>query len=272
MSYSDDGQFFWNGTDWIPADQAPGAESAPAAEPVAAEAVGEAESAPAAEPVAAEAVGEAAPAPAPAPAAAASGDPRYGHNELEVKQRLRSLFKLGQQYDIYTPGVEQAAGYAHRGFNLPFMKCDLVVYTDQTQQTELLRAKQSNGFDGWGSFDIMDSQTGEHIATFKRQFWAGIFQRKWTVSLPDGTPHFQIQEDSLLKSLVRRIGGDFIPFINIILRTNMNFRTIDGQTDFGSFNRKFSLRDRYQLQRASAELDGRLLWITGPLLDNAGGR
>jgi|GEM_PF-1469895 hypothetical protein len=256
MSYSEDGQFFWNGTDWIPADQAPGAESAPAAESVAAEAVGEAAPAPA----------------AAAPIAQASGDPRYDHNELEVKQRLRSLFKFGQQYDIYTPGADEAAGYAHRPFNLPFMKCDLVVYTDQTQQTELLRAKQSNGFDGWGSFDIMDSQTGEHISTFKRQFWAGIFQRKWLVTHPDGTPHFQIQEDSLLKSLVRRFGGGLFPPIAIILRTNMNFRTIDGQTDFGSFNRKFSLRDRYQLQRASAELDGRLLWVTGPLLDNAGGR
>jgi len=261
MTFSEDGQFYWNGTDWIPADQAPAAEASP--EPAPAATAGE---------VPTSDTEVAAPVAAAVPVAQASADPRYDNNELEVKQRIRSLFKFGQQYDIYTPGAEEAAGYAHRGFNLPGVKCDLVVYTDQTQQTELLRAKQSNGFDAWGSFDIMDSQTGELIATYKRHFWAGIFQRKWTVSLPDGTPHFQIQEDSLLKSLVRRIGGDFIPFINIILRTNMNFRTIDGQTDFGSFNRKFSLRDRYQLQRATPELDGRLLWITGPLLDNAGGR
>jgi hypothetical protein len=264
MSYSDDGQYYWNGTDWIPADQAPdAAAAAPSPEPAAADPIASAE--PGAD------MGMAAPV-AAAPVGQASADPRYDNNELEVKQRIRSLFKFGQQYDIYTPGVDEAAGYAHRGLNFPFMKCDLVVYTDQTQQTELLRAKQSNGFDAWGSFDIMDSQTGEHIATYKRHYWAGIFRRKWTVSLPDGTPHFQIQEDSLLKSLVRRFGGGLIPFINIILRTNMNFRTIDGQTDFGSFNRKFSLRDRYQLQRATPELDGRLLWVTGPLLDNAGGR
>jgi hypothetical protein len=118
----------------------------------------------------------------------------------------------------------------------------------------------------------MDSKTGEHIATYKNHFWAGILQRKWTVSDPSGTPLFMIQEDSLVKSLVRRIGGGFIPLINVFLRTNMNFRSLDGSTDFGSFNRKFSLRDRYQLQRASDQLDGRLLWITGPLLDNAGGR
>ena len=107
----------WNGSDWVPAEQA--AASEPAA-PVAA--------------MTPDIQMDAAP---PVPAAAApmetqSRDPRYGHNELEVKQRIRSLFKFGQQYDIYAPGQEQAVGYAHRGFNLAFMKVDCVVYTDQT--------------------------------------------------------------------------------------------------------------------------------------------
>ncbi|MBC8437907.1 MAG: hypothetical protein H8D82_01405 [Euryarchaeota archaeon] len=243
MTYSEDGQFWWNGSEWLPANQAPQtvqSTQAPQTQVIS--------------------------------AATTTGDPRYSNNELEVKQRIRSLFKFGQQYDIYTPGTEQPQGYAHRGFNLPFLPVDLVIYSDQSQQQELLRAKQINGFDGWGTFEIMDSITGEHIATFKNHFWAGIFQRKWSVTDPSGNPLFMIQEDSLLKSLLRRFGGGAIPLINVILRTNMNFRTMDGSTDFGAFNRKFSLRDRYQLQRSSDQLDGRLLWITGPLLDNAGGR
>ena len=248
MTFSEDGQFYWNGTDWIPADQAPPAGEAPPADTAVAA------------PVAA------------APVAQASADSRYENNELEVKQRIRSLFKFGQQYDIYAPGQDEAVGHAHRGFNLAFMKVDCVVYTDHTRSVELLRARQTNGFDGWGNFEIIDSKTGEHIATYKRHFWAGILQRKWTVSKPDGTPWFLIQEDSLAKSLIRRLGGGVIPFLLIFLRTNMNFRSLDGTVDFGSFNRKLSLRDRYQLQRATPELDGRLLWITGPLLDNCGGR
>ena len=262
---SEDGQWMWDGSDWVPAEQAAAPE--PAA-PVAAEEV-----APGIV-VTPDIQMDVAP---PVPAAAApmetqSNDPRYAHNELEVKQRIRSLFKFGQQYDLYAPGQDEAVGHAHRGFNLAFMKVDCVVYTDHTCSEELLRARQTNGFDAWGEFEIMDSKTGEHIATYKRHFWAGILQRKWTVSKPDGTPWFLIQEDSLAKSLIRRIGGDLIPLIKVFLRTNMNFRSLDGTVDFGSFNRKFSLRDRYQLQRATPELDGRLLWITGPLLDNAGGR
>ena len=75
----------------------------------------------------------------------------------------------------------------------------------------------------------------------------------------------------MAKSILRRIGGVIFPPLLVFLRTNMNFRSLDGTVDFGSFNRKLSLRDRYQLQRAIPELDGRLLWITGPLLDNCGG-
>ncbi len=260
---SEDGQWMWNGSDWVPAEQAAAPE--PAA-PVAVEEV-----APGIV-VTPDIQMDVAP---PVPAAAApmetqSNDPRYAHNELEVKQRIRSLFKFGQQYDIYAPGQEQAVGYAHRGFNLAFMKVDCVVYTDQTCSEELLRARQTNGFDGWGNFEIIDSKTGEHIATYTRKFWAGILRRQWIVSKPDGTPWFQIQEDSMGKALFRRFFP--IEIIAVLLRTNMNFRSLDGTVDFGSFNRKFSLRDRYQLQRATPELDGRLLWITGPLLDNAGGR
>ena len=239
---SEDGQWMWNGSDWVPAEQAAAPE--PAA-PVAPEEVAPAIA------MTPDIQMDAAP---PVPAAAApmetqSSDPRYAHNELEVKQRIRSVFKFGQQYDIYAAGQEQAVGYAHRGFNLAFMKVDCVVYTAENCSEELLRARQTNGFDAWGEFEIIDSKTDEHIATYKRHFWAGILQRKWTVSKPDGTPWFLIQEDSLAKSLIRRIGGEFIPLINVFLRTNMNFRSLDGTVDFGSFNRKRSLRDRYQLQR-----------------------
>jgi hypothetical protein len=262
---SEDGQWMWDGSDWVPAEQAAAPEpAAPGAPEEVAPAIA----------MTPDIQMDVAP---PVPAAAApmetqSSDPRYAHNELEVKQRIRSLFKFGQQYDLYAPGQDEAVGHAHRGFNLAFMKVDCVVYTDHTRSEELLRARQTNGFDGWGNFEIIDSKTGEHIATYKRHFWAGILQRKWTVSKPDGTPWFLIQEDSLAKSLIRRIGGGLFAPLLVFLRTNMNFRSLDGTVDFGSFNRKLSLRDRYQLQRATPELDGRLLWITGPLLDNCGGR
>jgi hypothetical protein len=193
-------------------------------------------------------------------------------NELEVKQRIRSILKFGQQYDIYLPGIEAPAGYCHRGLNWPWAACDLKFYTDETKTTELLHIKQRNWVDAWGTFDLFDSSNGEHICTFTRKYWAGILQRTWMVTDPAGQELFQIQEDNIMKSIIRRVGGAYIPFMDVILRTNLNFRTLDGKTDFGAFNRKFSLRDRYTVIRTSQELDGRILWAAGPLLDNAGGR
>ena len=193
-------------------------------------------------------------------------------NNLEVKQRIRSFLKFGQQYDIYLPGIETPAGYCHRGFNLPFLSCDLRIYTDNTLTTELLYIKQRNGFDAWGTFDLFDSSNNELICTFTRKFWEGMLQRTWIVIDPNGNELFKIQEDNIMKSIIRRVGGNIIPFMDVILRTNMNFRTLDGKTDFGDLNRKFSLRDRYTVSRTTDELDGRILWAAGPLLDNAGGR
>ncbi|MGY8735806.1 MAG: hypothetical protein ACKVHN_07095 [Candidatus Poseidoniales archaeon] len=193
-------------------------------------------------------------------------------NELEVKQRIRSILKFGQQYDIYLPGIEAPAGYCHRGLNWPWSACDLKFYADETKTTELLHIKQRNWVDAWGTFDLFDSSNGEHICTFKRKYWAGFLQRTWMVTDPAGQELFQIQEDNIMKSIIRRVGGAYIPFMDVILRTNLNFRTLDGKTDFGAFNRKFSLRDRYTVIRTSQELDGRILWAAGPLLDNAGGR
>jgi len=216
------------------------------------------------------------PATAPTPSAAAavapSQDPRFQRPEVDVKQRIRSLLRFGQQYDLTDPSDPKAViGHAHRGFNFPFIRCDLVVYSDVTRREELLRARQVNRVDRWGTFQIVDSRTGEIIAIFRRKFWHSSFlQRTWIVSRPDGTPWFMIQEDSIIKSLIRRYIG--YKWIAIILRTNMNFRSLDGRVDFGAFNRKFSLRDRYSLVSHTPELDGRLVWIAGPLLDNAGGR
>ncbi len=193
-------------------------------------------------------------------------------DSLEVKQRLRSLFKWGQQYDIYLPGIEAPTGFCHRGFNWPFAASDLTFYTDETKTAELLQIKQRNWVDAWGTFDLFDSSNGEHICTFKRKFWAGILQRTWMVTDPAGQELFLIQEDNIMKSIIRRIGGDFFPPLQMFLRTNMNFRTLDGGKDFGDLNRKFSFRDRYEVSRTSNELDGRILWAAGPLIDNAGGR
>ena len=275
--WADDGKFWWNGSEWIAAAQAPpeaGAPpSAPAGEPAAETVAAPAESA------MNEPAGEVAPAGAAAPVVAGPVVAAVGRNQmfettnqLECKERLRGIFKIGQQYDIFLPGVEAPAGYCHRGFNWPFAASDLKIYTDATMAQELLHIKQNNGFDAWGSFDLYDSANGQHVCTFTRKFWAGILQRKWIVSTPEGQELLMIQEDSLLKSLLRRFGGGFFPPIALILRTNLNFRSLDGTADFGAFNRKFSLRDRYEINRTSAELDGRILWAVGPLLDNAGGR
>ena len=97
-------------------------------------------------------------------------------DNLEVKQRIRSILKFGQQYDIYLPGIEAPAGYCHRGLNWPWAACDLKFYTDETKTTELLHIKQRNWVDAWGTFDLFDSSNGEHICTFRGSIGQGFYR------------------------------------------------------------------------------------------------
>jgi len=264
--WSENGKHWWDGNEWIDASLAPPEAGTPPAQDVT---TGGAENA--ADPAAM-------PAQAGAPVETQVVTPLAKNamfetsDQIECKERLRGIFRIGQQYDIFLPGIEQPAGYCHRGFNFPFMACDFTFYTDHTKTQETLQIKQRNGFDSWGTFDLIDSANGQHVCTFQRKFWAGMFQRQWIVTNTEGQELFMIQEDSLVKSLLRRFGGGLFPPLELILRTNMNFRTLDGNADFGAFNRKFSLRDRYEIIRNTPDLDGRILWAVGPLLDNAGGR
>ena len=45
------------------------------------------------------------------------------------------------------------------------LKEDIRIYVDESKSQEWLKIKQKQIVDAWGGYDIMDSQSGEHIGT-----------------------------------------------------------------------------------------------------------
>lgn len=85
------------------------------------------------------------------------------------------------------------------------LKEDIRIYVDESKSQEWLKIKQKQIVDAWGGYDIMDSQTGEHIGTVRRKFWASILRTRWHLLDAAGNEIGMLIEDSMGYALARRI-------------------------------------------------------------------
>jgi hypothetical protein len=105
---------------------------------------------------------------------------------------------------------------------------------------------------------------GQTLAVFKKDYIKGMFfQRYWDILDAQDNPIGKAQEDSIFWGLVRR----YVPYGDFML-TNFNFFLGDRQ--IGTFNRKFTIADKYVLDLSmdpSRSLDRRVAVALGVLLD-----
>ena len=85
------------------------------------------------------------------------------------------------------------------------LKEDIRIYVDESKSQEWLKIKQKQIVDAWGGYDIMDSQTGEHIGTVRRKFWASVLRTRWHLLDAAGNEVGMLIEDSMGYALARRI-------------------------------------------------------------------
>ena len=84
------------------------------------------------------------------------------------------------------------------------LKEDIRIYVDESKSHEWLKIKQKQMVDAWGGYDIMDSESGEHIGTVRRKFWASVLRTKWHLLDAAGNEIGILIEDSMGYALARR--------------------------------------------------------------------
>ncbi len=84
------------------------------------------------------------------------------------------------------------------------LKEDIRIYVDESKSQEWLKIKQKQMVDAWGGYDIMDSESGEHIGTVRRKFWASVLRTKWHLLDAAGNEIGILIEDSMGYALARR--------------------------------------------------------------------
>ena len=85
------------------------------------------------------------------------------------------------------------------------IKEDIRIYVDESKSHEWLKIKQKQIVDAWGGYDIVDSQSGEHIGTVRRKFWASILRTRWHLLDAQGVEIGVLIEDSMGYALARRL-------------------------------------------------------------------
>ncbi len=146
---------------------------------------------------------------------------------------------------------------------------DIRVYTDETEQWQVLLISQDNKFGLYHWYTLYDT-AGQPVARAKRNLLKAIWRRGWTAETLDGRPLCLVREDSLLLAILRRYLGPLWG----LLRTNFDLLFPDG-TPFGEYNRKFTIRDHYLLNLYGDPeflVDRRVVLAISILLDTGEGR
>lgn len=124
----------------------------------------------------------------------------FAHDRYMVRTKLLRIF--GGAFHIYDDRDALVLYTEQKSFRI---REDIRLYTDESRRHELLRISTRSVFDIAGAYDVVDSVAGERVGTLKRAGLSSTFLRDhWEVLDPEGRPLGTLQEDSMLKALVRR--------------------------------------------------------------------
>jgi len=113
---------------------------------------------------------------------------------------------MGAKLHIYDSADELVLYSQMKAFKL---KEDIVLYTDESMHKELLRIKARSIVDFSATYDVQDTETGEHVGALRRKGLKSILKDEWIILDNNDREIGKIKEDSTAMALLRR----FIPVI-----------------------------------------------------------
>jgi uncharacterized protein YxjI len=123
----------------------------------------------------------------------------FNHTEYIIRKKVFSI--MGAKLHIYDSSEELVLYSQMKAFKL---KEDIALFTDESMEKELLRIKARNVIDFSATYDVHDSETGEHIGALRRKGLKSILKDEWTIMDQRDTEIGLIKENSTLMALLRR--------------------------------------------------------------------
>ena len=135
----------------------------------------------------------------------------------------RAFFNfLGIRFRIFVGG-QLAFFVKQKAFRL---KEDIPVYTDESQTQPRLQIKARSIIDFSATYDVTDVESGQVIGALKRKGVKSFLRDEWHILDPDGSTLAQVQEESLVMALIRRVLFNLIPQRFIVSRGSVQLGTM----------------------------------------------
>jgi uncharacterized protein YxjI len=158
--------------------------------------------------------------------------------------------------------VAGVAALATVAFRLaPFRHIDF--YRDESKAEKLLQVQQEQKATLFTQYFTIVDGSGHKLGRLSKNPLTDLIRKKWVFSDPSGQPVCLAMEDSLLNAIFRKWVAQLFPMNFILVRA-------DNEAMLGSFNRKFTLLDRYVLDLTPDRtrwLDRRVALAIGVMLD-----
>ncbi|MNN55002.1 hypothetical protein D3C81_1698520 [compost metagenome] len=109
---------------------------------------------------------------------------------------------MGAKLHIYNSSEELVLYSQMKAFKL---KEDIALYTDESMEKELLRIKARKMIDFSATYDVHDSETGEHLGALRRKGIKSIVKDEWVLLDSQDIEIGLIKENSTAMALLRRL-------------------------------------------------------------------
>ncbi len=131
----------------------------------------------------------------------------YRHDHIEARKKVMKLF--GGAFHLRATDGTLLAYSKMKAFKL---KEDIRVFADEAMTHELLNIQANKVIDFSASYNVRDSQTGEHLGSLRRKGWSSLFRDSWEILDPDGVVRGRVIEDSGWKAFARRM-NEIVAFL-----------------------------------------------------------
>ena len=140
--------------------------------------------------------------------------------EYTIRRKVLTLF--GAKFHVYDSDGGLIGFSKQKAFKL---KEDIRVFTDESEETEMLSIKARSVIDFSSSYDVVNSQTGAKLGTLQRKGFSSMLRDSWIVMDAKGREFGKIQEDSMGMALVRR----FLPLGAMLFPQKFHLGSEDGE-------------------------------------------
>lgn len=133
-------------------------------------------------------------------------DQHFQHATYLIRKKILSLG--GGTFEIFDA---QGALVLYSKMKRFRLKEDIRLYTGADMTTEVLAIRARRIVDFSGTYDVVDSRTGEEVGALQRSGWRSMLRDQWIIRDARDNEIGSIQEEHAVLALVRRFVANIIP-------------------------------------------------------------